>query len=152
MISISFLGCATKQSPPPNYPDYSSPEATFWTQFYALQTRDHKILLSSLTESYQNKYGNTKEEQLSNFQKYAKKMKIPRNRKRDILKVEYGNFGDYDVKITWSEKIGSKYSIRKSYMVLKKINNEWKIAYPETEEKQAILKYQAEMEKYKAHQ
>lgn len=130
-ISIALYGCGQIEKAPKGYPDYSTPEAVFNTQFYALQHKDYDVMFEVSGEEYRKAFGSNREEQFSKFKKYAEKIKPDKRAYRVITNIEYGNFNGYDVKIEWAEKIGSRYSIRKSYMLLKKVGGGWRMAFPE---------------------
>ena len=134
LILSMVCGCAVAEKCPPKYPDYSTPESTFNTFFYAIQHKDYKVYLDSLAEDYQAKYGKNRKEQLITIRRHLTGADIRKNARHMILKIENSIFPDYDLRITWSEKVGARYTVFKSYMPLKKIGNEWKIVFPKSEE------------------
>jgi hypothetical protein len=124
VLSLLFTGCAKKEPPPPNYPDFSTPEAAFNTTFYAAKYKDYPVYLDSMTESGQQKYGKTRAEQIAILEKYGKKIPIRRNRTRTITKIEYVKNPEYDVMVAFVEKKGSEFSMR-WWVPFKKINGKW---------------------------
>ena len=64
IIVFFFLGSLYLKKPT-GYPNFSTPENAFHTHFYALRTRDHDVLLDSLTEEYKQLYGKTEHQQNS---------------------------------------------------------------------------------------
>ncbi len=123
-------GCSVKESRPSNYPDYSTPETTFRTEFYAEQIKDSKTMLNCLTDEYKAKFGRNINEQLLAFSKNMETLKS-KNRKKTIHNIIYGRLGEFDAMITWSETIGTKTIIKRSWVHFKKVGNEWKIAFSE---------------------
>jgi hypothetical protein len=130
MLSL-MAACSTKEMPPKNYPDFSTPEATFETSAYAIDNKDFSVYLDSLTPEYQLKYGKTRQEQITSLESDSKNIKPGQRFSRTIIKVEYGGGKGYDAGIYFSVKRGSRIEIVKSWVPFKKIDGKWKRVFLE---------------------
>jgi hypothetical protein len=130
VLSLMFTGCAKKYLPPPNYPDFSTPEAAFKTSTYAFLSSDYEVYLNSLDISYQQKYGKTKEEQLTQLRKDATNGYFKPKLMHEIIKVEPSGSRNYDVKVYFSVKSGNEVTVQRSWVCLKKIHGVWKEVFP----------------------
>ena len=131
ILGVSFLvlsGCAKKELPPPNYPDFSTPEASFLTGAYAAKYKDYPVFIDSLASEYQQKFGKTKNEQLVNLEAEGKKTPIHKDRTLKITKIEdVKSNPEYDVKMF--DYIRNNKVFLKGWTPLKKINGQWKTVF-----------------------
>ncbi len=135
ILATLLLGaCAEKnkpQPPPPNYPDFSTPQAAVATSFYALNYKDYPVYLDSLAPAYQQRFGRLRGEQLKTLYEQGKDIPTRPDRSRKLLEVRYvRNRPEVDVVVVSQEMSGNRI-IRVGWDPLKRLNKHWRSVYLE---------------------
>jgi len=107
--------------------DYSTPEATFDTFFYALKHHMSELTLDSMSSDFQLFFGKDREEQLFTLRKklpyeyhpdlHATAKRVERNGKKAM--------------VAYQTTLGDRVLLQLSFLYMMEIDGEWKVVVPD---------------------